>query len=68
MADAIIIAIVLVAMAAAIAYIVRQKKRGVKCIGCSAAGTCGKQNGTGTPCAGCGSPEEIFYKTNEDKK
>ena len=68
MADAIIIAIVLAAMAAAIAYIVKEKKRGVKCIGCSAAGTCGKKNGSESPCAGCGSVDEMMHQIKSEKK
>jgi len=35
----------------AIAYIIRAKKRGVKCIGCPAGGSCGKKGGS---CSGCG--------------
>ena len=41
MTDAIIIAIVLVIVAAALTYIIRAKKRGVKCIGCPHGGKCG---------------------------
>ena len=44
MADIIIVAILLVIVGAAISYIVKEKKRGVKCIGCPSAGTCGKKN------------------------
>lgn len=44
MADIIIIFILLVIVGAAIAYIVKEKKRGVKCIGCPSAGTCQKRN------------------------
>ena len=48
----IIIVIVLAILGAIIAYIVREKKRGSKCIGCPYAKTCGK-SGKG----GCGSHE-----------
>ena len=44
MADIIIVAILLVVVGAAIAYIVKEKKRGVKCIGCPSAGTCHKKS------------------------
>lgn len=44
MADIIILAILLGVVGAAIAYIVKEKKRGVKCIGCPSAGTCHKRN------------------------
>lgn len=52
MIDFIIATIIVVIVGAAAAYIVKEKKRGVKCIGCSASGACsGKCNGT----SGCGS-------------
>ena len=44
MADMIIVVILLVVVGAAIAYIVKEKKRGVKCIGCPSAGACHKRN------------------------
>ena len=44
MANIIIIAILLIIVGAAIAYIVKEKKRGVKCIGCPSAGTCHKRS------------------------
>lgn len=47
MADIIILVILLVLVGTAVTYIVKQKKRGVKCIGCSSAGTCQKK------CCGC---------------
>lgn len=40
MTNFIVILIVIAIVSAAVAYIVREKKRGVKCIGCPAAGTC----------------------------
>ena len=40
MADVFVIVVVVLCVAAAIGYIVREKKKGVKCIGCSEAGTC----------------------------
>ena len=44
MADIIIGIVLLVVVGIAIAYIVKGKKRGVKCIGCPSAGTCQKRN------------------------
>lgn len=44
MADIVILAVLLIIMGAAIAHIVKQKKKGVRCIGCPSAGTCHKQN------------------------
>lgn len=43
MADFIIGILLLIVIGAAIAYIVREKKRGVKCIGCPNSGTCQKR-------------------------
>ena len=40
MADMITLAIVLLIVAAAVAYIVKEKKKGTVCIGCSSAGSC----------------------------
>lgn len=63
MADLIVVAIVLVVIAASVAYIVKEKKKGVRCIGCPAAGTCGSHqhegesgcggNCSGNTCSGC---------------
>ncbi|MBQ3163490.1 MAG: FeoB-associated Cys-rich membrane protein [Lachnospiraceae bacterium] len=52
MANIVVVAVVLVIIGAAIAYIIKEKKKGVKCIGCSAAGSC-SHNCSGT--SGCGS-------------
>ena len=51
MENVILIAVLVAILGGAIAYIVRAKKRGVKCIGCSACGICGAKKG-GT-CGGC---------------
>ena len=40
MMNIIVILIVAIIVGVAIAYIIREKKRGVKCIGCPAAATC----------------------------
>ena len=46
MADLIVVAVVLLITGAAVAYIVKEKKKGVKCIGCPSAGECAhKKNG-----------------------
>ena len=51
--------IVVVLVALAITYIVREKKRGVKCIGCPMAGTCAQHHG-GASCSGsCASGTHI---------
>ena len=53
MADIIIIAVIAVVVGIAVAYIIREKKRGVKCIGCSSAGTCARRH-SGAPGCSCG--------------
>ena len=40
MADLIVVGIVCIIVGVAIAYIVKEKKKGVRCIGCPAAGKC----------------------------
>lgn len=40
MADVIAVIILVILIGSAVAYIANQKKKGVKCIGCSAAGSC----------------------------
>lgn len=53
--DDIILIVVLVAiLGGAVAYIVRAKRNGVKCIGCSAGGSCGMAKGNASE-GGCGS-------------
>ena len=44
MADIIVMAVVLICLGAAVIYIVKEKKKGVKCIGCPVAGNCPSQN------------------------
>lgn len=64
----IIVGLVIAAMlAAAVAYIVRAKKKGVKCIGCPAAATCGSSSrhshsageGSYAGCGECGCGKNI---------
>lgn len=57
MVDFIIIAILVILVGAAVAYIVKAKKSGVKCIGCSAAGGCSHNNNSGCGC-GCSGDNE----------
>ena len=54
MVDDIIVAMILVAiLGGAIAYIVKAKKRGQKCIGCPDGCSCGKSGGCSGSCGGC---------------
>ena len=52
--DIIVIAAIVIIIGLAVGYIIKAKKRGVKCIGCSAC-DCGK-------CSGCGSMKSIEDK------
>ena len=56
MADFIIASVIVLLIGAAIAYIVKEKKRGVRCIGCPNGG-CSQNNtasgGCGGNCSGC---------------
>ncbi len=48
MTDIILGLIILVLVLAAVLYIYKEKKKGVKCVGCPHAGSCSsKKNGTG---------------------
>ena len=65
MAD-LIVAVILIAMiGGAVAYIIKAKKSGVKCIGCPAGGSCPgsgklpKKKLTGMHCAHCDSDKNI---------
>ena len=61
MTEVIVIAVVAVIVGGALAYIIRAKRRGVRCIGCSSGGCCGHcaaPGGGGCCGCGCGSPEQ----------
>ena len=61
MADLIVGGILIVVVGAAISYIVKAKKKGIKCIGCPAAGQCAggsKAQGEGI-CGGLGTEERV---------
>ncbi len=54
--DIIILLVIAIIVISAATYIIRQKKKGVKCIGCSSGGGCsGKQSAEneGSGCGGC---------------
>lgn len=54
MENAILIVVLVAILGGAVAYIVKAKKNGVKCIGCSAGGSCGGKKGDSLQ-GGCGS-------------
>ena len=47
--DWIVIAVIALTVGGALAYIIKAKKSGKKCIGCPDSGSCGSQGG----CSGC---------------
>lgn len=54
MANLIVGGILLILVGSAVAYIVKEKKNGTKCIGCPSGGSCpGHKGGSHTAC-GCG--------------
>lgn len=55
MTNFIIVAIVLAVIGSAVMYIIKEKKRGVKCIGCPAGVECAHGHGG---CNGCGGSGE----------
>ncbi len=55
MENVILILVLVVILGGAVAYIVKAKKSGVKCIGCSAGGSCGPKKGGS--CGGCSNGE-----------
>ena len=66
MIDIIVGGVLAVLVGAAIAYIIREKKKGVACIGCPAAGTCGAKNHPGSAgCSSCAALEESLDEIRE---
>ncbi len=53
MKDILVILVVAGILALALGYVIRQKKKGVKCIGCPEGGKCAQSACSG--CTGCGS-------------
>ena len=56
LADIIVGLVVLLAVGAAAAYIIREKKKGVMCIGCPEGGACARKGKGG---CGCTIPEDF---------
>ncbi|WP_289479625.1 FeoB-associated Cys-rich membrane protein [Klebsiella pneumoniae] len=57
MTDLIIGLIVVAVIGAAVVYIIKEKKKGTKCIGCPAAGQCANHGKSGGCSCGCGDSE-----------
>ncbi len=51
--DYIALGLILVILSSAIIYVIKQKKKGVKCIGCPHACTCSAKNKGDSLCNGC---------------
>ena len=51
MASVIVAVVMLIIIGAAIAYIVKEKKKGTVCIGCPHAGTCASKNSNDSGCS-----------------
>ena len=66
-ADIVILLVVLAAFAAALTYIISAKKRGVKCIGCSSAGSCSSKGKPSASCACMGNVEELVSQIKQDR-
>ena len=63
MADLIIAVVLLMIIGGAVAYIVKAKKNGAKCIGCPAGGNCsGKSNGQSDCSCSCGCGSDAVLK------
>lgn len=57
MVDFILVAVLLVIVGGAVLYIVKEKKKGVRCIGCPSAGKCANARRCSGE-SGCGSHED----------
>ena len=51
MENFIIVVILVIIIGSAVGYIIKEKKKGTKCIGCSHAGTCQKRNDKNNTCS-----------------
>lgn len=58
MADFIVAGVLLIVIGAATAYIAKEKKKGVQCIGCPASGNCAGKNGGHSGCS-CGCQSDM---------
>ncbi len=53
MANFIVVGILILTIGAAIIYIIKEKKRGTKCIGCPASCNCSSKSNGHSECCGC---------------
>ena len=52
MTDLILLLLLVLILGAAVSYIIREKKRGVTCIGCPHSGVCARKGKEGQECSG----------------
>ena len=62
MLDFLLVALIAILLGAAVKYIIRAKKSGVKCIGCSCAGSCRSHHTSCTCSGGCTGCSECTQK------
>lgn len=67
MADLIVIAVLLIVIGAAVIYMRKEKKKGVRCVGCPAAGECARRHSE-TACSGCGGECKSGCGSHSDEK
>ncbi len=58
LADYVAIAAILIVLGLALAYIIKEKKSGKRCIGCPYADACAKNQKGDSGCCSCGNHEE----------
>jgi len=51
MTNFLLAAVIIAIIGGAIAYIIKEKKRGVRCIGCPSAGQCSRKHCEGSSCS-----------------
>ncbi len=69
MTNFIVVIVLLLIIGAAVMYIIKAKKRGVRCIGCPAGGKCAHKNSKNSSCGcGCGSNGESICGCHTDIK
>lgn len=65
MENLILIAILILILGGATVYLIRAKKRGVKCVGCPSGSKCGKNASACSGCSGCSTAQnEEVIKAN----
>lgn len=64
-ADIVALIVILACVAAAIAYIVREKRRGVMCVGCASSATCAQKAKAGADGCGCGAADRMVADMEE---